>query len=86
MELANRMKGKRKKDLSKIKCFNYCEMGYFPSNCPKKEKERENKKGKKATLLANKVENHELTRRLEEEEEYIAMIYNFSQGTIREDG
>ena len=66
--------------------FHCGEMGYFSSNCPKKEKEREKKKGKQATFLANKVENDELTRRLEEEEEYITIISHFSQGTIREDG
>ena len=45
VELANRMKGKRKKDLSKIKCFNCGEMGHFSSRCPLKT--GDDKKGKR---------------------------------------
>jgi len=41
------MKGKKKEDLSKVKCFNYGEMGHFSSRClMKKKRDDEKKKGK----------------------------------------
>jgi len=47
MALALRMKGKQKKDLSKVKCFNCGEMGHFSSSCLMKKKGNdEKKKGK----------------------------------------
>ena len=67
MALASRMKGKKKKDLSKVKCFNYGEMGHFSLRCPKKKKGADEKrKGKQTTLISNKEEIDELGRRLED--------------------
>ena len=41
------MKGKKNKDLSRVKCFNYGEMGHFSLRCPMKRKGNdEKKKGK----------------------------------------
>jgi len=63
------MKGKKKRDLGKVKCFNCGEMGHFLSSCVKRKKgDDERRKGKQAALINNKVEMDELTRRLEHEE------------------
>lgn len=87
MALASRMKGKKKKDLSKINCFNCGEMGHFLSRCPNKKKGDDGKrKGKQASLITNKAEMDYLARRLEDEEEDFSMISHFSQSTIKEDG
>ena len=80
------MKGKQKKDLSKVKCFNFGEMGHFSSRCPKKKGDDEKRKGKWATLIASKAERDELARRLEDEEEDFAIISHFLHSTIKEDG
>ena len=86
MALAARMKGKKKEDLSKIKCFNCGEMDHFSSRCTMKKKTRddEKKKGKKITSVSTSAEIDALNRGLEEED--LAMISHFSQGTIDDDG
>ena len=53
MALAIGMKGKHKKELSKVKCFNCGEMGHFLSRCLMKKKGNdEKKKGKQAFGVA----------------------------------
>lgn len=84
-ELVARMKGKQKKDLSKVKCFNYGNMGHFSSICPMKKKMGvdKNKKGKQVASVSTSAEIDSLNRRLEKQ---VAMISHFSEGTINEDG
>lgn len=83
--LARRMKGKQKKDLSKVNCFNCGEMGHFLSRCLMKKKgDDEKKKGKQVIGVATSAEIDALTSRLEEED--FAMISHLSQGIIDEDG
>ena len=86
--LAARMKGKMKKDLSKVMCFNYGEMGHFSSRClMKKTRDDKKKKGKQVKQVidvSTSVEIDALTRRLKEEE--FVMISHFLQITIDEDG
>ena len=79
------MKSKKKKGLSKVKCFNCGEMGHFSSRCSMKKKmgDDEKKKGNQAVGVATSAEIDDLTRRLEED---FAMISHFLQGTINEDG
>lgn len=81
MALAARMKGKQKKDLSKIKCFNCGKMGHFSSRCLMKKVDDEKRKGKQVASVATLVEIDDLSRRLEEED--FAMISHFSQGTVK---
>ena len=38
---SKRQQGKKKKDLSKIKCFQSSEMRHFANNCPQKKKDKE---------------------------------------------
>lgn len=77
------MKGKQKKDWSKIKCFNCGKMGHFSLRCPKKKiRDGKKKKGKQVTGVATYAEIDGLTRRLEKED--FALISHFSQGTIDE--
>ena len=45
MALAAQMKGKKKKDLSKVKCFNCGEMGHFSSRYLKKKKGDDGEEG-----------------------------------------
>lgn len=79
------MKGKKNKDLSKVKCFNCGEMGHFSSRCLMKKKgDDEKKKGKHVVGVATSAEICALTKRLEEED--FAMISHFQQGTTYEDG
>jgi len=71
------MKGKQKKDLSKVKCFNCGEMGYFSLRCMMKKKEDdEKKKGKRVVGVATFAEIDDLTQILEEDE--FSMIFDFS--------
>jgi len=72
------MKGEQKDDLSKIKYFNYGEMGHFSSSCPMKKKTRDDgkKKGKQVVSVATSIEIDALTRRLKEED--FVMISHFS--------
>ena len=64
--IATRMKGKPKKNMSKIKCFKFGEMGHFSSICPNKgDDDKGKKKGKN---IASLEEMDDLARRLEEED------------------
>lgn len=57
MALAARRKGKKKKDLSKVKCFNCGDMGHFSSRCLMKKKgDDEKKKGKQIADVATFAE------------------------------
>ena len=38
--LASKKQPKKKKDLSKIKCFQCSEMGHFANHCPEKKRTR----------------------------------------------
>lgn len=79
------MKGKQKKELSMVKCFNCDEMGHYLSGCPMKKKgDDKNRKGKQVVGVATLAKIDDLTRILKEEE--FDMFSNFSQGTIDEDG
>ena len=79
------MKGKQKKDLTKVKCFNFDEMGHYSSICLMKKKgDDEKRKGKKVADVSTSSEIDDLTRRLEEED--FVMISHFSQGIVNEDG
>ena len=84
MALAARMKGKQKKNLSKVKCFNCGEMGHFSSKCLIKNKgDDEKSKRKQVTFVGTSVEIYDLTRRLEEED--FDMISHLSRGIVNED-
>lgn len=70
------MKGKKNKDLSKVKYFNCGEMDHYSSRCPMKKKgDDEKRKGKQAVCVATSGEIDDLTKRLEEED--FAMISHF---------
>lgn len=60
------MKGKKKKYLSKFKCFNSGKMGNYLSGYSVKNKvDDEKRKGKKVARLATSSAIDDLTRRLE---------------------
>ena len=67
MELAVRMKGKPKKDLSKFKCFNCGDMGHFPLRFLMKGDD-EKRKGKKVVSFSTSTEIDDLSGRLQGEE------------------
>ena len=46
--LASKKQPKKKKDISKIKCFQRGKMGHFSSHCPEKKKDNEASSSKEA--------------------------------------
>lgn len=79
------MKGNKKKDLIKVKCFNCGKMGHYSSKCPMKKKgDDEKRKGKQVTDVATSAEIDDLLWRLEED--FFDMISHFSQSNANKDG
>ena len=56
------MKGKLKKDLSKVKCFNFGDMGHFYSRCPMNKGDDEKRKGKQVIIVATLYEIDDISR------------------------
>ena len=45
---------RKKKDLSKVKCFHYGELGHYPTQCPRKKSKGEASETKVAPARAKK--------------------------------
>lgn len=61
---------KKKKDVSKVKCYSFHEFGHYVSNCPHRKKGE--KKGKKKMIASTSVD--ELSSRMEQEFALIACL------------
>lgn len=81
MALVGKMKGKVKKDLSKLKCYTCGEYDHYASKCPRKKKGANEKRKAINGATTSSGELDDFSRRLKEE---FSLVSHFSESTIDE--